>query len=428
MSAGYQASGSSSDAVETKPASADQAYLELVSFLQDQRLDVQKMAADGVLSETEDQDFLGFCQRYPRKVAKPLLRLVENSEELSTTAKKAVATAVEAEGNLRDQEKAVRQAATEAATAMAAGNAALQAMVNLSGVPAVRDELVTLSAPRRLIESMRGGWMEGRSGLIHWQAMVLANLTNSEEGQKAVCTDEQHVLFLMSAYVAQPRPPPREDAEDPLRSLGKVMCNLCAVEDGRKILANPTSLGHLANEVSDRERRLDAIGAFRNLCLDEACHQPLVDSAFMCHTVSFLYPLQKVDEEHRKELPAKLLEDLKENGSALTTEGAVRAAAAECVVGLCQTEVGRAHLRVLSFGEIMRAWDLEEEDDTTKASLEKTMKLLSLTEEEYDREQHRKIQQQIDSTIEEVTEEARISAPNYPKKKVAEEATPAPAA
>lgn len=142
---------------------------------------VQRFAAEGVLAQTESQAFLDYCRRQPRKVAKFLLRLAEKAEADAATSR---AAALVAAGGGAVGEKAARQAAMEAAAASAAGSAALQALVNISTVPAVCEELLELSAVRRVCEAMRGGWLEGRSGLVHWYAMLLSNLTTSPKGQE----------------------------------------------------------------------------------------------------------------------------------------------------------------------------------------------------------------------------------------------------
>ena len=48
--------------------------------MEDQKAEVRRLAAEGVLGQTEDTDFLDFCRREPRKCARPLLRLAEKAE------------------------------------------------------------------------------------------------------------------------------------------------------------------------------------------------------------------------------------------------------------------------------------------------------------------------------------------------------------
>jgi len=51
-----------------------------IGVLEDQKAEVRRLAAEGVLGQTEDTDFLDFCRREPRKCARPLLRLAEKAE------------------------------------------------------------------------------------------------------------------------------------------------------------------------------------------------------------------------------------------------------------------------------------------------------------------------------------------------------------
>mmetsp|Transcript_20247 Transcript_20247/g.56195 ORF Transcript_20247/g.56195 Transcript_20247/m.56195 type:complete len:477 (+) Transcript_20247:112-1542(+) len=405
--------GVPSDAVNTNSSAGDQGYLELVGFLQDPKLEVQKMAAEGVLPESEDQDFLGFCQRHPRKVAKPLLRLVERAEADSAAAKKVATTAAEAGGNMREQEKIIRQAAQDATLAMGAGSAALQALVNLSAVPAVRDELVTLSAPRRVVEAMRAGWLEGRSGFVHWQTMLLANLTTAKAGQEALCGDEGLTNFLLAAYVAKPRPPAREGADDPLECIGKVLLNLCALPEGRRVLAAPGALEHLTGELADRARRQDVVGALRNLTLDKECHETIVASGLMARMANFLYPWERVVPELREQLPADLQRELASEGATLTADAAVRVAAVTCILGLCQSESGREYVRKSGGYEVMRAWKEEENDDAAANVLRQVLPCVQVSEVEYQeavRDAKNRLQEQSDGSAAESAAKTVVTA------------------
>lgn len=355
-------------------------YDELVGFLSDQRLDVQQMAAEGVLGFTQDTGFLEFCQLHPRKIAKPLLRLVERAESSEAEGKATIAAAVQelenTKGDAQQQERAVRQAATEAKQAQEAGAAALQALVNLSAASAVRDELISMNGPRRSVEALKGGWLEGRAGLAHWYAMLLANITTTKEGQEALCAEEGLVHFLMATYISNPRPPPRDGYDDPLACLGKVFRNVCALSEGRRVLSKPSCVKSLASELSDRGRRSDALGALRNLCIDGECHGAIAESNFATQAATFLYPWEKVEESSRAELPEELRNELVANGAALTADGAVRNMAAEALHGLCQSEVGLGYLRAVGYREVLRAWESEETDPSTKATINQNLQLL----------------------------------------------------
>lgn len=329
-------------------------FQELLGFLQDPKPEVQRIAAEGVLSFTENEDFIKNCLAAPRKAARPLLRLVEKAEAAAQEAAGAAAPKEEGSAPRR------QSPALEVAENAAAGSAALQALINLSAMPAVRDELISLSAPRRCVEALRAGWLEGRAEYAHWYAMLLANLSTAEAGQKALCEQEALTKFLWAAYVARPRPPAVDGHDDPLRCLGKVLCNLCVLPEGRRVLAGSVesgpALGQFAAELADRNRRADVLAAFQNLCLDKECHETVARTPFMSQLARFLYPWEKSEPDRRANLPEALQEVLKAEESTMTADDAIRRSSMSCIRGLCQTKAGREHLRSWGCYEVLRAW------------------------------------------------------------------------
>ena len=242
-------------------SSQEQEFSELLGFLQDQKPEVRRFAAEGVLGQTEDTDFLDFCRRNPRSAARPLLRLAEKAE----------AEAAEANEKASSQaDKSDKAAAIQAASSTAACVSALKALVNLSTIPSVQEELVSLNAPKRVTEALRSGWLEGRATMAHWYAMLLANVSTSAKGQEAVCGDEGMLKFLVAAYVTKPRPPPRDGYEDPLLWLGSLVVNALVLPEGRKLFAigENNALTTIFGELADRGRRQDMINAVKNICLD----------------------------------------------------------------------------------------------------------------------------------------------------------------
>lgn len=361
---------------EADDVTNDEEYLELVGFLQDPKFEVQRAAAEGVLAQTENQEFIGFCKRYPRKVARPLLRLVERAEDRA------------AGGGASEEDKKEKVSAKDRVLADEAGADALKAMVNVSTIPLVRDEFVSLNAPKRAANALRGGWLEGRAGLAHWHVMVLANLTSCQKGQEALCGEDGEPLlrFLLAAYVAKPRPPPRDGFEDPLICLGKVIGNVCALEAGRRLFASgeqgPATLAAIAQEMTDRNRRADVLQALSNACLDEECHGAVVQINMIARMSRFLYPWDKVDADKRTGLGADLLEALASEGATLTGDAGVRRAAATCILGLCRSAAGRDHLREAGAVEVVRAWTQEESDREVREMLEAIMPEINISEEE----------------------------------------------
>mmetsp|Transcript_6637 Transcript_6637/g.14478 ORF Transcript_6637/g.14478 Transcript_6637/m.14478 type:complete len:417 (+) Transcript_6637:108-1358(+) len=341
---------------------AEETYAELVGFLQDQKFEVQRFAVEGVLESTEDEGFIAYCKDHPRQVAKPLLRLMERAESV----------ALEAAGDTGSgKADAERRAAVQEASAKVAAADALKALVNLSTVPQVRDALIDLSAAKRCGEAMRKGWLEGSAELAHWHAMVLANVTTTQPGQESLCDNEGLLSFLVAAFIANPRPPPRDGYDDPLSFLGKVLINSTAVAKGRRILAseNGSSVGMLTPELAQRGRRHDVLTVLRNLCVDVQCHSAVVATDMLQRIALFIYPLADVAPEYLEKLPSALREVLSQQGAAMTGEISVRIVAAACFVGLCQSDQGLQHLTENGGEEICRAWLDKEHHADTKSVL-----------------------------------------------------------
>jgi len=365
------------DQAQTATAS-DQEFKELIGFLQDAKPEVQRSAAEGLCGLTVDQGFIGFCKREPRAVAKPLLRLIERAEErfaASTAAAESVAG-----------QKQAQKVVVAAAQAGETASSALQARVNLSRLPAVQEELVRLNATRRIAESIRSGWMEGRAERAHWQAMLLANLSTAKAGREALCADEQLLQFLIGAFASKPRPPPRDCYDDPLITLGKVLGNVCALPEGRRLLAGASrgasTLTMLKGELGDRSRRPDIVNIFRNVCIDKECHQAVIDADPVEQLATFLCPWDKMSAELHQELPDRVRKALAASGATLTGDGTVRHAAASAAFGLCAEAEGRAYLRGSGFLQVAQAWLQEEPDEAVRTLLEGMIPLVQLSEEE----------------------------------------------
>lgn len=243
-----------------------------------------------------------------------------------------------------------------------------------------------MNASRRCCEALRGGWLEGRSGLAHWHCMLLANLSTGEAGQKALCAEEGHLKFLHAAYVSKTRPEPRDGYDDPMLCLGKVINNTCAQLEGRKIFSGGENgaaiVQSLAEQLNDRQRRPDMVSTFRNLCLDEECHVAIVATDLLMRLARFLYPWEKVAPAKRANLPEPLQEVLQADGATMTGDVSVRHAAAQSVLGLCLSKAGRTYLREWGAYELVRAWHDEEADDQIKTALETVVPSVQLSEEE----------------------------------------------
>jgi len=360
-------------------------FVDLIGFLQDAKTEVQRLAAEGAVAYSESEEFLRFCKKEPRKVARPLLRLAEAAEAAQSAGEDATPSAA---GAGREKKGEDRMGVADTENLVGAGMAALQALVNLCSVPEILDVLVILNAPKRCIEAMRKGWLEGRIAYAHLYSMLLANLTTLKGGQEAICKEDALLRFLFSTFVAKPRPVAQDNVEDPFCCLGRALCNLCVLPEGRKALADPECGGNaaglmqLANELADRGRRLDVLNIFRNLCLAPELHPTVVQSELMAHMALFLYAWEKAEPERRETLPGPLKEELAKRGSTLTVDVAVRKAASDCLRGLCLTETGRNHLRTHGCYEVTRVWHLSETDPFIKEAIEAIVPAVHFTEEQ----------------------------------------------
>ncbi|CAE8595947.1 unnamed protein product [Polarella glacialis] len=361
----------------------DQEFSELLGFLQDQKPEVQRAAAEGVLDHSENRAFVEYCRRHPRAAARPLLRLAERAEADAQAGE--VAEKVVSQSAAGSENQKARLARDNALNTMEAGAAALKALVNLSAIPQVTEELVSLNAPKRITEALRSGWLEGRAGLAHWHAMILANITIGKVGQQALCVEDGMLRFLMAAYVTKPRPKARDGYNDPLLCLGKVLGNVCVLPEGRKIVAGEQGTGSISAliaDLSERGRRADMMNALRNLCLDTACHEKIVSTDMFARMACFLYPFEKAEVERRAELPEAVRALLETEGSTLTGDVAVRTAAVATIIGLNGSLEGREYLRGFGCQEVLRAWTVEETDSFILAGLGASLRTVESTEEE----------------------------------------------
>merc|ERR1719240_1072149 len=117
------------------------------------------------------------------------------------------------------------------------------------------------------------------------------------------------------------------------------------------------------------------MSALRNLCIDPDCLDSVIKSGAMLNILSFIYPWDKVDAADRENLPQEV-QGLLAEGATLTTDAAVRIGAATCVLGLCDSEAGCNHLQDLGFKEVLRAWELEEGETSTREMLKKALATL----------------------------------------------------
>jgi len=329
--------------------SSNEQYQEVLEFLKDKRSDVQCAAAEALLGFTEDQSFLEYCRQCPRLVARPMLRIIEKDP----------------------LEVATREAR----------EAALKCLVNLASVPAVCAELVELRAPGRCIEVLRTLWLDGNADDVHWFTMLLANLSTTEKGQAAFAVNPKDLMFILSLYIGEVQPKPKDDIQDRLLWAGKVLQNVCAAKVGRAaIVTEVPGLTRLAKDLAvpaRRHRRSEIMGIFKNLCNDTECHDAVIDSGFFLRIACFLYP-EGESEEHRKALPEGVLEEMQ----GFTADVAIRKLGAEALFLLAGSKEGRLYLHENGCYELVRAWHLKEKDDDAIKLLTDTVPLVFLTEDD----------------------------------------------
>merc|ERR1712137_436929 len=315
---------------------------------------------------SESQEFLAFAAAKPRMVAKPLLRLVESGRREKISDPKLKAPGAVNSVHIKNT-----------------GKFALQALVNLSALPAVATELITeLNAPRRICEALHEDWLQGHTEYILWFSMVLANLSTTPQGQEALSQDVGHFRFMLNCFLSKHRPPSHEEHEDPIGYLGKVIGNCCADVLGRRQLSEDAyGLSMLGPQLQRRESRIGVLNIFRNLALDVEFHSTLAKTSFLQEVSLFLYPWNKVKEEDRLKLPKSLRESLEAGGAAITSDTASRNVAADCFGGLSLSSEGCKYLSDGGGSEILHSWMAEEEVTETHSMLVQTIARLSMFEQ-----------------------------------------------
>jgi hypothetical protein len=211
--------------------------------------------------------------------------------------------------------------------------------------------------------------------------MLLANLSTTEKGQAGLAANAKDLMFLLSLYIGEVQPKPKDEYQDRLLWAGKVLQNVCAGKDGRAIVvAEVPGLTRLAKDLvvpARRQRRSEIMGIFKNLCNDSECHEAIIQSGFFLRITCFLYPLDESDD-HRKALPEPVLEELQ----GFTADITVRKLGAEALFRLASSEAGRFYLHENGCYELVRAWHVKEKDDDTIKLLTDTVPLVFLTEED----------------------------------------------
>jgi len=311
-------------------------YDEVLAFLSDSKHDVVEQAANVVLELSEDAEFLDYIRENPKKVARPLLRVLEREDFKSQFA-------------------------------------GLNAVVNLSAVPEVAESMLDLKGIRRTCDVMENLWNNGvDKDAVELCTMVLSNLTTIETGQTMLCTEKKSLGFLVPLYLSPP-----VSKTDIMFHIGSILKNITGIREGRAFVAQANIVKPLAHQFAARQRRAIVVDIFRNLASDKECHEVLSDCDFLPSMQCFLYPDNAEKPDHTT------LHPVVESGrQGLTKDEGVRFNVAEMLVFLARTRIGRESMRRDHVYECVRAWHLEETQDDVKDMLESLVPCIHFSEDE----------------------------------------------
>ncbi len=315
-------------------------YEELVSFLSHKNKDVVGQALDIIVQYSGDPDaqFIAFLNKDAEAVVRPLMRLAETDDR----------------SNIEN---------------------ALSALVNLATVDSIVVAASTLSCVRRVADSLNR-----RQIYVELHCMLLANLTRLHCGMDQLLNIPGIFKGVCLKYSAV-------DSEE-VDNLGAVIVNATSVEGGRKIISETQTdsqgythcllLQCLARSLNIRRRRVPILSIIRNLALDvdSTCHEGIASSGILINICYFLYP----EVEGRREDDVHKL--ITEHGVGLATDVETRSLAAEILVCMLRSEIGRDVMRTIGIYEVVRLWDLQETETSIKDMLYDVAMATHLTEDE----------------------------------------------
>jgi hypothetical protein len=313
-------------------------YKELLAFLTHKNVAVQSQALKVLSSFSGDPDmeFIDLVQSEPEAVTRPILRLIET-----------------------DDKELVEDG--------------LMTLVNLSGIDALAESMIKLSAVRRICDSLNQ-----RQVMIELHCMLLTNLTRLPSGVDSLLSIPGIFKGVVLKYAAV-------DSEE-VDHLGSVVVNATSAEQGRRILSDlqTDSQGYthclllqcLARSLGIRRRRATILQILRNLALDTECHDAIAASGVLINMCYFLYP----EREGRRE--DDVHKSITEHGIGLASDTETRSLSAEFLVCFLRSEVGRDVMRTIGIYEVVRLWDLEESEQSIKDMLYDVAMATHLNEEE----------------------------------------------
>ena len=313
-------------------------YRELLEFLLHKNIVVQAQALQVMLQYSGDLDpaFIELIQADTESVVRPLLRMFET-----------------------DDKELVENSLT--------------ALINLSVIDSIVEAVCKLSGIRRVCDSLNK-----RQVLVELHCMLLSNLTRLPVGMEDLLALPGIFKGVILKYSAV-------DSEE-VDHLGSVVINGTSLDKGRKIVCELQKdsqdythcllLQCLSRSLSVRRRRQTILQILRNISLDTDCHEAIAASGILINMCYFLYP----EAEGRREEDVHA--NITEHGIGLATDIETRTIAAEILVCVLRSEVGRDVMRTIGVYEVVRMWDLQESEQSIKDMIYDVAMATHLNEDE----------------------------------------------
>jgi|MDTB01.1.fsa_nt_gb hypothetical protein len=234
----------------------------------------------------------------------------------------------------------------------------------------------------------------GRSEVEHLCCIILSNLTVKEDHCSAFL--ESDIKNFITKFLSHN--PQKENQSldyskdevvvqaDPWAHVGSILCNVCRVEEGRKAVLK-ISDGYIPKIASQLRslnvvRRKGAVGAIRSCLFDSEVHWWMVHEAKVMYHILFpLVPNVPFEEKDKEGMDPRLWLAAEDKEKVYEPDATVRKMLLECIVLLCQKKDMRYTLRSMRVYPIVRALDLEQEDEAVNEVIFEIVNLLMRDEE-----------------------------------------------
>ena len=234
----------------------------------------------------------------------------------------------------------------------------------------------------------------GRGEVEHLCCIVLSNLTIMEEHCAVLL--EGDIKYLVEKFLAHN--PQKENQTidytkadvaaraDPWAYVGSILCNVCRLEGGRKLLLNISSgyIPKLASQLRSLYvvRRHGAIASIRSCLFDNEVHWWMIHEAKIMYYILFpLVPAVSFDENDKEGMDPRLWVAADDNKKCYEPDVTVRKMLCESIVLMCQKKETRKTLRKMKVYPIVRNLDLEQDDEGVSEVILEIVQMMMRDEE-----------------------------------------------